>query len=108
MRFFAILPALFAATTLAAPSPNPNADTLVVARKPAVSDVEAAAKSVMDAKVADGCDILGCLVALAPASVTCAAALAEGGANLVADAACFAAALNTAVNPPEACTSCVD
>lgn len=42
---------------------------------------------------------LGCLAALAPASVTCAAALAEEGLNPIADAACFASALNNIANP---------
>ena len=40
-----------------------------------------------------------CISALAPASITCAAALAEEGLNPIADAACFASALNNISNP---------
>ncbi|KAF2010724.1 hypothetical protein BU24DRAFT_471713 [Aaosphaeria arxii CBS 175.79] len=84
-----------ATTTLALPSQS------LVLRKPqpAMAQVQAEAQSLIDAKAASGCDVLKCVVALAPASVTCAAALVEEGLNPIADAACFATALNTAVNP---------
>jgi hypothetical protein len=38
------------------------------------------------------------VIALAPASAVCAAAAVEGGVNIVADIACFAAALNNIAN----------
>ncbi|KAF2241676.1 hypothetical protein BU26DRAFT_571438 [Trematosphaeria pertusa] len=104
MRSFAIVSALFTAAAFAAPATN--ADTALLTRTPAMSDVEASAQSLMDAKVAAGCNLLGCLAALAPASVTCAAALAEEGLNPIADAACFASALNNIANPPAACANC--
>lgn len=42
---------------------------------------------------------IGCLTAVAPISATCAAALAEGGANPVADIGCFAGVVATLANP---------
>ncbi|KAF2109787.1 hypothetical protein BDV96DRAFT_651753 [Lophiotrema nucula] len=110
MRFSTIIPALFAASTFAAPRipvDVPVTRDLVLAPR-AVSDIEASAKAVMDSKVADGCEVVKCLIALAPTAVSCAAALAEAGVNVLADAACFATALNSAANPPAACTSCAD
>ncbi|KAF2476300.1 uncharacterized protein BDR25DRAFT_309714 [Lindgomyces ingoldianus] len=97
MRFFTVLPLLFAAA-LAAPATNAVV-SVARAPKPGISDITDKAKSVLDTKTADGCEVVKCIAALAPASVTCAAALVEDGLNPIADAACFATALNTALNP---------
>ncbi|KAF5369110.1 hypothetical protein D9615_010436 [Tricholomella constricta] len=54
------------------------------------------------------CDIAGCVAALAPSVVSCAAAAAQAGANVISDAACLASAVNSAVNLPADCDQCLD
>ncbi|KAF1958525.1 hypothetical protein CC80DRAFT_14194, partial [Byssothecium circinans] len=109
MHASTIFTALFAAAAMAAPSPSPantNNAAALISRDPNVAEVQAAAKTAMDAKVAAGCNYVKCVIALAPASAVCAAAAAEGGVNIVADIACFAAALDISANPPAACKGC--
>ncbi|TDL15356.1 hypothetical protein BD410DRAFT_845255 [Rickenella mellea] len=59
------------------------------------------------AAIKRGCDVLGCLGALAPAIAICAAAAAEEGANPAADAECFFEAANELGNPPSVCNGCL-
>ncbi|TDL16056.1 hypothetical protein BD410DRAFT_844719 [Rickenella mellea] len=59
------------------------------------------------AAVKRGCDILGCIEALAPAIVSCAAALAEEGENILEDIECFNDAADDISDPPSACSGCL-
>lgn len=43
--------------------------------------------------------VIECIAALAPTVVSCAAALAEAGVNVIADAACIATLANSSINP---------
>jgi hypothetical protein len=43
--------------------------------------------------------VIECITALAPTVVSCAAALAEAGLNVIADAACIATLANSSINP---------
>jgi hypothetical protein len=96
MQFTTAIVTILSFTTFVAAAPRSH----INARNPfPANDLAAAAQSELDAKVAAGCDLLKCLAALAPEAATCAAALAEEGLNPLADAACFAAALNNAANP---------
>ncbi|KAF2642918.1 hypothetical protein P280DRAFT_515367 [Massarina eburnea CBS 473.64] len=93
------------ATASAVPSTNP-APIALIPRDTNIANVQAAAQTALDAKIAAGCNFLKCVIALAPASAVCAAAAAEAGVNVIADIACFAAALNLGANPPAACRGC--
>ncbi|KAJ4358658.1 uncharacterized protein N0V89_003242 [Didymosphaeria variabile] len=88
-----IISTIFAAVAIAAPANN------VANNEPRAEARVQAAQANLDALVANGCNVLGCLAAVAPASATCAAALAEAGANPVADIACFAGVVATMSNP---------
>jgi tRNA A37 threonylcarbamoyladenosine synthetase subunit TsaC/SUA5/YrdC len=70
-----------------------------------VDDAQDAAAQIK-ASIPEGCDAAKCVVALAGTIVACAAAAAEEGLNPIADAGCFAAAANAAVNTPAVCTKC--
>jgi len=52
------------------------------------------------------CDATKCAIALGPAAVTCVGAAVQAGLDPITDAACFATALNAAVNAPAACAGC--
>ncbi|KAF2792282.1 hypothetical protein K505DRAFT_338813 [Melanomma pulvis-pyrius CBS 109.77] len=104
MQYITIISALFAAAAIAQPTAG---HSNVIATR-GISDLKDAAKGLLDSKADGGCEVLKCVAALAPASVTCAAALVEAGANPIADAACFATGLNLGLNPPAACTACED
>ncbi|KAF9455926.1 hypothetical protein BDZ94DRAFT_500386 [Collybia nuda] len=54
------------------------------------------------------CDIAGCVAALAPGVVSCGAAAAQGGANVISDAGCLASAANTIANFPADCDQCAE
>ncbi|KAK7189598.1 hypothetical protein PSPO01_04601 [Paraphaeosphaeria sporulosa] len=88
-----IISTLFAAAALAAPASN------VASNAPRAEARVQAAQAHLDALTANGCNVLGCLAAVAPSSATCAAALAEAGANPVADIACFAGVVALMGNP---------
>jgi hypothetical protein len=122
MHASTIFTALFAAVAVAAPASTATND--VAARAADTAELAASAQTMLDAKAAAGCNILSesdvynvlhplkrrctncffseCISALAPASITCAAALVEEGLNPIADAACFASALNNLANPVRA------
>lgn len=124
MQYFTIISALFAAAAIAQPTAG---HSNVIATR-GLSDLKDAAKGLLDNKADGGCEVLSkfpilhsnaqafylmknllthdteCVAALAPASVTCAAALVEAGANPIADAACFATGLNLGLNPVSAKT----
>lgn len=53
MRSFAIITTLFAAATIAVPTASND----IVVRDPAASELESQAKSLLDAKVAAGCNV---------------------------------------------------
>ncbi|KAH8832934.1 hypothetical protein DL96DRAFT_693213 [Flagelloscypha sp. PMI_526] len=73
----------------------------------AVFTLLAAAAAVSAAPLAQrACNLGKCAAALAPTVVGCGAAAAELGANLLADAACLAAAVNDGVNLPSVCSGC--
>ncbi|KAJ4286836.1 hypothetical protein N0V90_013088 [Kalmusia sp. IMI 367209] len=78
----------------------PVANVVINARNPAEAQVQAAQVR-LDALVVKGCNVL-----VTPISATCAAALAEGGANPVADLGCFAGVVATMSSPPAACAGC--
>ncbi|KAF2679501.1 hypothetical protein K458DRAFT_461032 [Lentithecium fluviatile CBS 122367] len=105
MHTSTLIATLFTAATLAVPTTT-TTNHAVVARAANIDELNASAQALMDVKAAAGCNILKCLAALAPEYATCAAALAEEGLNPIADAACFAAALNNIANPPAGCAGC--
>jgi Fungal calcium binding protein len=55
---------------------------------------------------ASGWNILGCITALGPAAVTCAAAIAQEGIDVPNDLACIAGVLADVATVPSACDSC--
>jgi hypothetical protein len=115
-----IIATLFAAVAIAAPASTNG----VTARAVNTAELTASAQTMLDAKAAAGCDVLSklslyahtpsptsvymnkqltpsfseCIAALAPASITCAAAFAEAGANPIADAACIATLASNIAN----------
>ncbi|TDL16058.1 hypothetical protein BD410DRAFT_795789 [Rickenella mellea] len=54
-----------------------------------------------------GCNVLGCLEALAPAIVSCGLALAEEGENPFEDVECFIDAAKDIAHPPKVCNGCL-
>jgi hypothetical protein len=71
---------------------------------PAQSD--AASQMAQIQSAASGCNILGCIAALGPAAVTCAAAIAQEGIDVPNDLACIAGVLADVATVPSACDSC--
>ncbi|KAF8065069.1 hypothetical protein FPV67DRAFT_1671356 [Lyophyllum atratum] len=57
--------------------------------------------------IRSGCDIKGCVAALAPTVVSCAAAAALAGADIAKDAACLANSANMIENHPPKCDQCL-
>ncbi|TDL20668.1 hypothetical protein BD410DRAFT_790623 [Rickenella mellea] len=53
-----------------------------------------------------GCDVLGCIGALAPAVASCAEALVLEGEDIFADIECFIDATDDILDPPSACNGC--
>ncbi|KAF8492123.1 hypothetical protein JB92DRAFT_3147532 [Gautieria morchelliformis] len=52
------------------------------------------------------CDLAKCAIALGPTGVSCTKAVVSEGEDPFVDAGCIAAAVNSVVNTPAACTGC--